>query len=198
MKIYEITAPIPATDPAEIQMLQRLSQKFGIANATSLTDLNNKLEQKLIDKCAVRVGLPPGSTVDQVLAAQKNYMKNVLPGVQADRAADLARKQAVNTAELAKINSSAGLSAQEILKREMPAIEQLIATAAKNLSPVAEAGWLEKMGSFLGVAGRAAAAVTGVGATLATYTGGLNTGEDEELAKRRQQAPTITTAAAPK
>jgi hypothetical protein len=177
MRLYEITA----TDPAEIQMLQRLSQKFGIANATSLTDLNNKLEQRLIDKCATRMGLPPGSTVDQVLAAQQKYVKNVLPGIQADR-----------TAELAKIKGYSGLSAQEILKRELPAMQQIKAAAGRAVSAAAQAGWLEKIGSFLGVAGRAAAAVTGVGATLATYTGGLNTGEDEELVKRRRMAPTIT------
>jgi len=186
MRIYEITTPVPATDPAEIQMLQRLSQRFGIANATSLTDLNSKVEQRLIDKCAVRVGLPAGSTVDQVLAAQKNYVKNVLPGVQANRAA-----------ELAKIKSYQGLSAQEILKREMPAIEQIIAAAGKTLAPVAEAGWLEKMGNFLGMAGRAGAAVTGVGASLATYTGDLNSGEDAELAQRRQQYPTFASTQQP-
>ena len=184
MRFYEITAP--ATDPTEIKLLQRLSQQFGIAAATSLDDLNSKLEQKIIDRCATRVGLPPGSTVDQVLAAQKNYVKNIFPGIQANRAA-----------ELAKIKSYSGLSAQEILKREMPAIEQIIAAASKTLAPVAEAGWLEKLGNFLGMAGRVGAAVTGVGASLATYTGGLNSGEDEELAKRRQQYPTFASTQQP-
>jgi len=179
MRIYEITA---ATDPAEIQMLQRLSQRFGLATATSLEDLNNKLEQKLIDRCAKRVGLPPGSTVDQVLAAQKNYVKNVLPGIQANRAA-----------ELAKLKSYQGLSAQEIfkremeiLKREMPAIEQLKAGAAKALPAVSKATWLSQMGTYLGWAGKALGAVTGVGASLLTYSGGIDDTEDQRMAQMRQ------------
>jgi hypothetical protein len=176
MLIYEIT-----TNSTEQQLLQRLSQQFGIANATSLEDLNKKVEQKLIDKCAVRVGLPPGSTVDQVLAAQKNYVKTVLPGIQADRAK-----------ELTKIDSVKSLSAQEILKRELPAIEQLKAQAGKAIPAATRAGWLQTLAGSMGVVGRMAAAATGIGATLASYSSDLNSGEEEELARRRQLPPKIT------
>jgi len=164
-----------AVSPQETELLQKLSQRFGIANATSLADLNSKVEQRLIDKCAVRVGLPAGSTVDQVLAAQKEYVKNVLPGIQAGREADLAR-----------IKSYKGLSAEEILKREMPAIEQLKAGAAKALPAVSKATWLSQMGTYLGWAGRALGAVTGVGASLSTYSGGIDDTEDQRMAQMRQ------------
>ena len=143
MKIYEITA---ATDPAEIQQLQRLSQRFGIAVATSLEDLNNKLERKIIDRCATRVGLPAGSTVDQVLAAQ------------------------------ARSAQTRGLA---ISPQHSEAMRQLAATKAV---PAA---------SKLAMLGRLASAVLGAGPTLATYSGDLNTGEDEELARRRQLPPTV-------
>lgn len=176
MRIYEIT-----TNPTEQQLLQRLSQRFGVTNAVSLEDLNKKLEQKIIDRAASRVGLPPGSTVDQVLAAQKNYVKNVLPGIQADRAK-----------ELAKIDSVKGLSAQEILKRELPAIEQLKTQAGKAIPAAARAGWLETLAGSMGVMGRIAAAATGIGATLASYSSDLNSGEEEELARRRAMPPKIT------
>lgn len=176
MRIYEIT-----TNPTEQQLLQRLSQRFGVTNAVSLEDLNKKLEQKIVDKAASRVGLPPGSTVDQVLAAQKNYVKNVLPGIQADRAK-----------ELAKIDSVKGLSAQEILKRELPAIEQLKTQAGKAIPAAARAGWLETLAGSMGVMGRIAAAATGIGATLASYSSDLNSGEEEELARRRAMPPKIT------
>jgi hypothetical protein len=142
MRIYEITA---VTDPAETKLLQRLSQRFGLATAVSLEDLNNKLERKIIDRCAVRVGLPPGSTVDQVLAAQaraaSNYSKLVLS------------------------------------PHHIEALKQLA-------TPVPAA-------SRWAVLARIASAVLGVGAGLATYSGGLNQGEDEELARRQQLAPTV-------
>lgn len=176
MKIYEIT-----TNPTEQELLQRLSQRFGVTNAVSLEDLNKKLEQKIIDRAASRVGLPPGSTVDQVLSAQKNYVKNVLPGIQADRAK-----------ELAKIDSYKGLSAQEILKRELAAIEQLKTQAGKAIPAAARAGWLETLAGSMGVMGRIAAAATGIGATLASYSSDLNSGEEEELARRRAMPPKIT------
>ncbi len=187
MRIYEIT-----TNPTEQQLLQRLSQRFGVTNAVSLEDLNKKLEQKIIDRAASRVGLPPGSTVDQVLAAQKNYVKNVLPGIQADRAKELAKIDSVHAKELAKIDSVKGLSAQEILKRELPAIEQLKTQAGKAIPAAARAGWLETLAGSMGVMGRIAAAATGIGATLASYSSDLNSGEEDELARRRAMPPKIT------
>lgn len=142
MRIYEITA---ATDPTEIKLLQRLSQRFGLAAATSLEDLNNKLERKIIDRCATRVGLPPGSTVDQVLAAQA-------------RAASNYNKLALTP-------------------HHVQALKQLS-------TPVPAA-------SRWALLSRIASTVLGVGAGLATYSGDLNQGEDEELARRRQLAPTV-------
>jgi hypothetical protein len=143
MRIYEITA---VTDPAEIKLLQRLSQRFGLATAVSLEDLNNKLERKIIDRCAVRVGLPPGSTVDQVLAAQARHVR-------------------ANYPKLA------------LSPHHVQALKQLA-------TPVPAA-------SRWAVLARVASAVLGVGAGLATYSGGLNQGEDEELARRQQLAPTV-------
>jgi hypothetical protein len=119
--------------------------------------------------------------VDQVLAAQKNYVKTVLPGIQADRAK-----------ELTKIDSVKSLSAQEILKRELPAIEQLKAQAGKAIPAATRAGWLQTLAGSMGVVGRMAAAATGIGATLASYSSDLNSGEEEELARRRQLPPKIT------
>jgi hypothetical protein len=143
MRIYEITA---ATEPTEIKLLQRLSQRFGVEVATSLEDFNNKLERKIIDRCAVRVGLPPGSTVDQVLAAQARHVRANYP----------------------KLTLS---------PHHLEALQQLS-------TPVPAA-------SRWALLTRIASIVLGVGAGLATYSGGLNTGEDEELARRRQLAPTV-------
>ena len=145
MRFYEITAP--ATDPTEIKLLQRLSQRYGVDVATSMEDLTNKLERKIIDRCATRVGLPPGSTVDQVLAAQARAAPNY---------------------------SKLALSPQHI-----EALQQL----SKSAAMPAAGRWA--------LLARVASAVLGVGAGLATYTGDLNSGEDEELAKRRQQYPTF-------
>jgi hypothetical protein len=55
-------------------------------------------------------------------------------------------------------------------------------TAQRLLGPVL---------STVQAAARIAGGITGIGATLATHSTGLNSGEEEELARRRSMPPTI-------
>jgi hypothetical protein len=69
---------------------------------------------------------------------------------------------------------------------------------AKTIGPAMRSPALRRVAAVGSVAVPIAKAVTGVGANLMAYSGDLNAGEDEELARLRQQYPTFASTQEPK
>ena len=105
----------------------------------------------------------------------------------------------------AKLGNLLGYSATDIahfiLRNQVVGYETWDKTAqilAKTIGPAMRSPALRRVAAVGAAAVPIAKAATGVGANLMAYSGDLNAGEDEELARLRQKYPTFASTQEPK